>query len=76
MLALEILEYLDSEARSPFAIWFEELNAPAAAKVAAALYQLAAGNRSNVKGVGSGVFERKIDFGRATRSTSAGSARA
>ncbi len=63
MPALEILEYLDSEARSPFAIWFEGLNAPAAAKVAAALYQLAAGNRSNVKGVGSGVFERKIDFG-------------
>lgn len=35
----------------------------AAAKVAAALYQLAAGNRSKVKSVGSGVFERKIDFG-------------
>ena len=32
-------------------------------KFAAALYQLAAGNHSNVKGVGSGVFERKIDFG-------------
>lgn len=39
------------------------MNAPAAAKVAAAVYQLAAGNFSNVKGVGSGVFERKIDFG-------------
>ena len=39
------------------------LNAPAAAKVAAALYQLAAGNFSNVRSVGSGVFERKIDFG-------------
>ena len=39
------------------------MNAPAAAKVAAALYQLACGNFSNVKGVGAGVFERKIDFG-------------
>jgi putative addiction module killer protein len=29
----------------------------------AALYQLAAGNWSNVKGVGAGVFERKIDVG-------------
>ena len=28
-----------------------------------ALYQLAAGNWSNVKGVGAGVFERKIDVG-------------
>lgn len=35
----------------------------AAAKVAGALYQLAAGNFSGVKGVRSGVFERKIDFG-------------
>ena len=63
MPTIRILEYLDSEARSPYAAWFEGLNAPAAAKVAAALYQLAAGNRSNIKGVGSGVFERKIDFG-------------
>ena len=31
--------------------------------VAAALYQLAAGNWSNVKGVGAGVFERRIDVG-------------
>lgn len=63
MPAIRILEYLDSEARSPYATWFEGLNAPAAAKVAAALYQLAAGNLSHIKGVGSGVFERKINFG-------------
>src|SRR2546422_6436223 len=61
MAAIRILEYLDAEGRSPYGAWFDGLNAPAAAKVAAALYQLAAGNRSNVKGVGSGVFERKID---------------
>ena len=47
----------------PNGAWFDGLNAPAAAKVAAALYQRAAGNRSNVEGVGSGVFERKIAFG-------------
>ena len=63
MAAIRLLEYLDAEGRSPYGAWFDGLNAPAAAKVAAALYQLAAGNRSNVKGVGSGVFERKIDFG-------------
>lgn len=63
MPTIRLLEYLDAEARSPYAAWFEGLNAPAAAKVAAALYQLAAGNVSNVKGVGSGVFERKLDFG-------------
>jgi putative addiction module killer protein len=58
-----ILEYLDPDGRSPYGAWFEGLNAPAAAKVVAALYQLAAGNLSNLKGVGSGVFERTIDFG-------------
>jgi len=63
MAAIRILEYLDPEGRSPYGAWFEGLNAPAAAKVAAALYQLAAGNFSKVKGVGSGVFERKLDFG-------------
>ena len=31
--------------------------------MAAAVYQLAAGNLSNVKSVGAGVFERKIAFG-------------
>ena len=63
MPEIRVLEYLDPEGRSPYAAWFNGLNAPAAAKVAGALYQLAAGNFSNVKGVGGGVFERKIDFG-------------
>ena len=63
MPEIRILEYLDLKSRSPFATWFEGLPAVASAKVAAALYQLAAGNWSNVKGVGAGVFERKIDTG-------------
>ena len=63
MAAIRPLEYFDVEGRSPYGAWFDGLDAPAAAKVAAALYQLAAGNRSNVEGVGSGVFERKIAFG-------------
>jgi len=52
MVAIRILEYLDPQGRSPYAAWFEGLNAPAAVKIAAALYQLAAGNRSNLKAVG------------------------
>ncbi len=63
MPLISVREFLDLQARSPFAVWFEGLNAVAAAKVTAALYQMAAGNWSNVKGVGSGVFERKIDAG-------------
>lgn len=35
---IRILEYLDRDARSPFALWLEGLSAPAAAKVTAAIY--------------------------------------
>jgi len=63
MSEIRVLEYLDPQARSPLAAWVEELNAVDSAKVAAALYQLSVGNWSNVKGVGAGVFERKIDTG-------------
>lgn len=62
-VSVQILEYLDSRSRSPFAAWFNGLNAPAAAKVTTALFQLSVANWSGVKGVGGGVFERKIDFG-------------
>ncbi len=63
MPATRVLEYLDPKGRSPYAKWFDGLNAEAAAKVAAAIYRLSDGNFSNVKGVGGGVFEKKIDFG-------------
>jgi putative addiction module killer protein len=61
--ALEVLEYLEPGGRSPYAEWFDGLNPAAAAKVVIALARLAHGNFSNVKGVGGGVHEYKIDFG-------------
>jgi len=60
---ITIREYLDVNGRSIFAKWFEELNAPAAAKVTTALVRIEQGNFSNAKSVGSGVYEYKIDFG-------------
>jgi putative addiction module killer protein len=60
---IDVREYLDRNGRSPFAAWFDRLNPPAAAKVATALIRLAGGNFSNVRGVGSGLFEYRIDFG-------------
>ena len=60
---IEIREYIDTKGRSPYARWFNRLNAPAAAKVATALVRMEQGNLSSVKGVGSGVFESRIDFG-------------
>jgi putative addiction module killer protein len=60
---LEVREYLDGQGHNHYKGWFDRLNAPAAAKVASAVTGLAMGNFSNVKGVGSGVFELRIDFG-------------
>ena len=60
---IDVREYNDGDGRSPYAAWFNRLNAQAAAKVTTALTRLAQGNFSNVKGVGSGVFECRIDFG-------------
>jgi putative addiction module killer protein len=61
--AVEIREYQDSGGRSPFREWFDELTTEASRKVTTALYRVGLGNFSNVKGVGSGVYECKIDFG-------------
>jgi putative addiction module killer protein len=58
-----ILEYQRDDGTSPFAIWFDDLDASSAARVTTALTRLAAGNTSNAKGVGAGVSEVKIDFG-------------
>src|SRR5246127_3711072 len=60
---IDVREYLDRSGKSPFGAWFEHLNAQAAAKVTTALTRIANGNFSNVKGVGVGVLEYKIDFG-------------
>ena len=60
---IAIREYVNLEGRSPYARWFNRLNAQTAAKVATALVRLEQGNYSGVKGVGAGVFEHRIDFG-------------
>ena len=58
-----IKEYVEQNGQSPFARWFETLESVAAAKVTTALYRLEQGNHSNVKSVGKGVLEYKVDFG-------------
>jgi len=63
LFPVTVLEYLDPDGRSPYADWFDRLNAQAAAKVVVAASRLAQGNFSNVKAVGRGVMEYKIDFG-------------
>jgi putative addiction module killer protein len=60
---IDIREYVRLDGRNQFTDWFNRLNSEAARKVTAALYRLGLGNFSNVKSVGSGVFECRIDFG-------------
>jgi putative addiction module killer protein len=60
---IEVREYLDDEGKSPYAKWFDRLNAAAAVKVTTAIHRMEQGNFSNVKGVGAGVYEFRIDFG-------------
>jgi putative addiction module killer protein len=60
---LTVREFLERDGASPFGNWFAALDAIAAAKITTAVWRLELGNFSNVKGVGAGVFEYRIDFG-------------
>jgi putative addiction module killer protein len=60
---LIVREYLTEDGSSPYAKWFDNLDAKAAAKVTVAVTRMKQGNLSNVKSVGAGVQEYKIDFG-------------
>ena len=62
-MSRNVVEYLEPDGSSPFAKWFKKLDAVAGAKVATALYRMEQGNFSNVKPVGQGVAEYRIDFG-------------
>ena len=59
----EFRYYVASGGKQPFGEWFEDLEPVARAKVTRALVQLGHGNFSNVKSVGEGVLEYRIDSG-------------
>lgn len=60
---MEIREYLDKRGASPFETWFGKLETQAATRVTIAITRLGLGATSNVKAVGAGVSELRIDFG-------------
>jgi putative addiction module killer protein len=60
---VDVLEYLDAAGTSTFGRWFNELDAPAAAKMTVAVQRMRQGNLSKAKGIGAGVFEYRITFG-------------
>ena len=60
---LEIRYYVAAGGKEPFAEWFEDLEPVSRAKVTRAIARMEQGNLSNVKAVGEGVLEYRIDFG-------------
>jgi len=62
-MMVEIREYRDHDGDSPFGEWRGKLDAAARQKVTRAVFRVGLGNFSNVKGVGGGVLECKINFG-------------
>ncbi len=59
----EVREYINAQGSSPFAKWFNGLNATAAARITMALTRVELGNLSDHKSVGAGVWELRLDFG-------------
>ena len=59
----EIRYYVTVGGRQPFVEWFADLPAVPRAAVTRAIVRLEQGNFSNVKPVGEGVLEYRIDFG-------------
>ena len=60
---LEIRYYMAAGGQQPFGEWFADLEPVARAKVTRAIARMEQGNLSNVKPVGEGVLEYRIDFG-------------
>ncbi len=60
---MEVLAYVETLGGCPFRNWFADLNPQAASRITIALKRLEQGNFSNVKSVGSGVFEYRINVG-------------
>ena len=60
---LEIRYFVTADGNQPFAEWFADLDPVSRAKVARVITRMEQDNLANVKSVGEGVLEYKIDFG-------------
>ena len=58
-----VVEYEDENGSHPYSRWFASLDVRAALKVRTAIARMENGNFSNVKAVGQGVSEYRLDFG-------------
>jgi putative addiction module killer protein len=63
VVTMRLVQYVAAYGRSPFSEWFLALDPTARAKVTVHLTRMECGNLSNVEPVGSGVCEKKINWG-------------
>ena len=61
-MAIKVEEYVRADGASPYRIWFDGLDARAAAKVVTAKLRMELGNTSNIKWF-AGIGECVIDWG-------------
>ncbi len=64
---LDIRYDVSEDSGDPFEEWFATLDRTAKAKVTVAIARLEQGNLSNIKSVGDGVLEYRIDWGPGNR---------
>jgi putative addiction module killer protein len=60
---LELLAYQDEGGGQPFGDWFGGLDTAAKSRITTVLERMREGNLSDVKSVGAGVAERRINWG-------------
>lgn len=60
---VKVVQFETERGRCPFAEWFDGLDAQAAIKVRTAIARMEVGNFGDVKSLGDGVLERRINFG-------------
>lgn len=60
---IEVQVYQTARGKQPYMDWLAKLNVQARLKVITAVGRLEEGNTSNLKGLGGGVSELKINFG-------------
>src|ERR1700726_4556767 len=60
---VEVREYVDAQGRTRYRDWLMKLDVTARARITVAVLRMEAGNFSAAKGVGSGVFELRLDLG-------------
>lgn len=60
---IELVEYEEDDGSHPFSKWFASLNVQAALRVRTAIARMENGNFSNVKALGQGVSEYRLNYG-------------